>query len=242
MSLLSVAGCRASCSGAMYCGVPAWIASGIVGGDGQAEIGDADVAFAVEHHVGGFQVAMEHPALVRGGEAGAELARDIDGFVLRNAADPAKQRREILAVDVLHREESAAVRFAEVVQPADVLVRHLPRDPQLVVELRERARFVGRDGVGQEFQRDGLVERQVLGAIDFSHAAAAEQRHQAIAPGDNGSRSEAAPTPAFARCRESSLDAWPQSIGPMVAPSSGVASRSEPGDRNDPIRLGTSEF
>src|SRR5262249_9570435 len=38
---------------------------------------------------------------------------------------------------VLHREEAAAVRLAEVVEAADVLVRHLSRDAQLVVELRE---------------------------------------------------------------------------------------------------------
>ena len=110
----------------------------IVGGHGQPEIGDADVAFAVEHDVRGLQIAMEHLALMRGGEPGAELARDVDGFVLRKAADPAKQRREIFAVDVLHREEAAAVRLAEVVEPADVLVRDLSRDPKLVVKLRER--------------------------------------------------------------------------------------------------------
>mgnify|MGYP003693783551 CR=1 FL=1 len=81
----------------------------------------------VDHHVRRLQVAVEDAALVRGSQPGAELTREIDGLVLRDAANPAEQRREIFAVDVLHREEAAAVRFPEVVQPADVLVRHLPR-------------------------------------------------------------------------------------------------------------------
>jgi hypothetical protein len=50
---------------------------------------------AVEHHVGGFQVAMKNPLVRR--RVYAELARDVDRLVLRNAADP-KQRGEILAV------------------------------------------------------------------------------------------------------------------------------------------------
>ena len=52
--------------------------------------------------------------------------------------DASEQRRQILAVDVLHRQEAAAIRFAEVVQAADVLVRDLTRDAELVVELPRR--------------------------------------------------------------------------------------------------------
>jgi hypothetical protein len=37
-----------------------------------------------------------------------------------------------------------------------------------------------------------MVERQVFGAIDFTHPAAAEQRDQAIAAADNGPWSEPA--------------------------------------------------
>ena len=160
-----------------------------------AEVGDADVAVAVDHHVGRLQIAMEHAALVRRGDAGAELPRELDRLVLRNPSDAAQQRRQILAVDVFHREEAAAVGFAEVVEAADVLVRHLARRAQLVVELREVRRIAG-DPFGQELQRDRLIERQIVGAIDFAHAAAAEQRDQPIAAGDDRSRCEAAAPPA----------------------------------------------
>src|SRR5258707_1000615 len=83
-----------------------------------AEVGDADVAVAVDHDVRRLQVTMQHTALVRRGDAGAQLARELDRLVLRNPSDPAQQRAEILAVHVLHGEESAAVGFAQVVEPA----------------------------------------------------------------------------------------------------------------------------
>ena len=87
-------------------------------GGRDAEVGDADVAVAVDHHVGRLEIAVQHAALVRRGDAGAQLPRELDRLVLRNASDAAEQRRQILAVDVLHREEAAAVGDAEVVQPA----------------------------------------------------------------------------------------------------------------------------
>ena len=155
MSLLIDAGLPASCSGAMYCGVPAIVGAGVAAGGRDAEVGDADVAVAVDHHVGRLQIAVEHAALVRRGDAGAQLPRDLDRLVLRNASDAAEQRREILAVDVLHREEAAAVGVAEVVQAADVLVRHLARDAQLVVELRQPRVVCRRLRRGRNFSATG---------------------------------------------------------------------------------------
>ena len=69
---------------------------GVAGGDGQAEVGDADVAVPVDHHVGRLEVAVEHAALVRGGEPRAQLAREIERLVLGDASDPAEQRRRDL--------------------------------------------------------------------------------------------------------------------------------------------------
>jgi hypothetical protein len=108
---------------------------------------------------------MQDPALVRRGDAGAQLVRELDRFVLRNAPDAAEQRRQILAVHVFHREEAAAAGLAEVVQAADVLVRHWSRGAEFVVELRE-----------------------VVGAVDLAHAAAAEQRDEPVPTSDNSAR------------------------------------------------------
>ncbi len=153
-------------------------------GRGDAEVGDANVAVAVDHHVRRLEIAVKDAALVGRGDARAQLTRKLESLVLRNASDAAEQRAEILAVHVLHRQEAAAIGVAEVVQADDVLVGHLARHTQLVVKLREPAVVAGYPG-RQEFQRDRLVERQVVGAIHFSHAAASEQGDKAVAAGDN---------------------------------------------------------
>jgi hypothetical protein len=145
---------------------------------------------AVDHHVRRLQVAVEDAALVRGGNPRADLPRDFDRLVLGEAADAAEQRREILAVDVLHREERGAVGVADVVGPADVAMRDGARDAHFVVELRQASGMAG-EILGQQLQRDGLSELQVVGAVHLAHAALAERRDDAEAAGENGSGFEA---------------------------------------------------
>ena len=56
----------------------------------------------------GFRSRCSTPLVVRGGESGADLARELDGFIRRQAADAAEQGSEIFAVHVLHGEEVQA--------------------------------------------------------------------------------------------------------------------------------------
>ena len=126
---------------------------------GQAEVGDADAAVRVEHHVGRLEIAVQHAAVVRRGKAGADLPRDLGGPLFREAPDALQQPGQIFPVDELHRQEHAAVVLADVVDAADVGVRHLARDPHFVVELGEPLRVLG-DGRRQELQRDVLPERR----------------------------------------------------------------------------------
>jgi len=86
----------------------------------QAEVRDADPAVAVEHDVGGLQIAVDDAAVVRRGQPRARLPRHLEGAVLRKAADAAEQRREILAVHLLHRQERVAFEFADVGDAAHV--------------------------------------------------------------------------------------------------------------------------
>ena len=132
---------------------------------------------------------MENALLVRGGEPAAELARDVEGLVARQPADAPHQRGEVLAVDELHREEQVIVGLRHVVHAADRGVRDLARQPHLAVEPLETVR-VGADPAGQELQRHGLVEAQVVGAVDLAHAAAADQADDAVAAGQHHSRDE----------------------------------------------------
>ena len=69
----------------------------------QTEVGDAQLALPVEHDVARLQIAMHHAFVVRGGQAGAELAGDLQRLVLRQPPDAPQQRGQILAVHVFHR-------------------------------------------------------------------------------------------------------------------------------------------
>ena len=153
----------------------------------QTEVGDLRAAAAVDHDVGGLEIAMQHALVVRRRQARAELPRDLDGLVFRQPADAAQQRRQILAVHVLHREEvrrAVRRRSTDVEDAADVRMRDAQRQADFVEEPLEPIR-VALDVARQELQRDGLAELQVVGAVDLAHAAAAEQADHAIAAGED---------------------------------------------------------
>ena len=164
----------------------------------QAEVRQQHLAAAVQHDVGGLQIAMQHALLVGRGETGAEFARDLQGLVAGKPADAAQQRAEVLAIDVFHGEEIQPLHFAEIVHATDVGVRHLARDADLAAESLER-RLVVRDRLGQKLERHRLVERQVVGAVDLAHAALAEHGDDAVAPAEQFSGSEAALRPRTGR-------------------------------------------
>src|SRR6185295_13187261 len=77
---------------------------------------------------------MQDILLVRRGQAGAQLSRNLVSFVRRKPADTAQERRQLLALDVFHREKVTAVDFADVVNSADIVVRHLPGDANFAMK------------------------------------------------------------------------------------------------------------
>ena len=85
---------------------------------------------------------------------GADLPRDLERAVLRESADAAEQRGEVLAVHVLHRQERVAVDLVDVVDAADVRVRDLPRHPDFGVQLRQPRR-IAIDLRGRNFSATG---------------------------------------------------------------------------------------
>src|SRR5260370_5294108 len=70
-------------------------------------------------------------------------------------------------------------------------MRHLARDAHLVAETGESG-FAGVAGRGKEFESDRLIEDQIVGAVDFAHAAAAQEADNAIAAGEHGAGRKAA--------------------------------------------------
>ena len=76
------------------------------------------------------------------------------------------------------------MHLAHVVDAADVRVRNAARVAHLGQQPLARFR-VAFQGGGEELQRDRLVEPQVVGAVHLAHAAAAEQRDDAVAGGEH---------------------------------------------------------
>ena len=161
----------------------------IVGQAREPEVGDSDLPVLVDQDIGGLEVAMEDVLVVRGAEPGAELARDLEPALLRKASHAPEQRRQVLAADVLHREERPPVHLADVVDAANVRVRDPSRDPELFVEQREPMR-IRRELFGKELERDLLLQCEVLHAVDLAHAALADHADHAIATGEDVSRLE----------------------------------------------------
>ena len=80
--------------------------------------------------------------------------------------------------------------LADVVYAADVGMGDQARHADLSVEALQQA-LIARCLFGQELQSDGLPQREVGGAIDFAHPAAAQQTDDAVAPAEQRSRNEA---------------------------------------------------
>ena len=160
---------------------------------GHAEIGDAHPTAAIDHHVGRFQVAVQHALFVSRGEPGAQLLRQLDTFVRRQPADASQQRRQILAVDIFHRQELLSLDLADVVDTANVGVAHPSRQAHLVPQLGEGRRIVGQ-GLGKKLEGHRLAELQIVGANHLPHATAAEDGDHAVTATERRSRQEAAPS------------------------------------------------
>ena len=157
---------------------------GAIAGNRETEVGDARATATIDHHVRRFEIAMNDAFLMRGRNTCADVATNSQRFFRREPADAAKQRREIFAIDEFHRDEEIAVRFADVVQAADVRMRDLSSDAHLFVQ--KRGVFAMRD----KLQRDDLSELQIIRAINLAHSAASNQRHDAIAIADDRSGRE----------------------------------------------------
>jgi hypothetical protein len=82
-----------------------------------------------------------------------------------------------------------AAELGDVVPAADVGVRDLARGPDLGQKRRAPHRILGQ-GAGQELERYGLADLQVVCAVDLTHPALAERGHDSITARDEGPGSE----------------------------------------------------
>ena len=85
----------------------------------QSEIQHLGLATRGDHHVAGFDVAMNNSACMRCHERICDLNRDREG-ALKLQRPPAHQFTNVAALDVLHRDEVNAVDFVQIKNRADV--------------------------------------------------------------------------------------------------------------------------
>jgi hypothetical protein len=172
-------------------------AAATISGDGvspaasAAATGDPDPAVAVEHDVRRLEIAMDDAAIVRGGEPGADLARQFDRPILREATDATQQQREIFAIDVFHRQEGVPLVLADVEHAADVRMRDQARHPNFGVDLHQPRR-VAIDRLRQKLQGDGLAQFQIVRAVDLAHAPFSQASDDAVAAVEESAGREAA--------------------------------------------------
>ena len=91
-------------------------------GPGDPEVHDPGVPLAVDHDVLGLEVPVDDAQAVGFGQPFADLFGDGDRLADAQLADLGPGALEVLARDILHRDEVRAVGLPEVVHPADVLV------------------------------------------------------------------------------------------------------------------------
>src|SRR5262249_2209791 len=150
---------------------------------GESEIGHYDLTAAVEHDVGRLQITMKNTFRMSSSKPGAELTGHVGGFVLWQTANTPQKRREVFAIHVLHGEERMAVNLADVINPADVGMRHAPRNSHLIAKAFDQA-LIARGFFRQKFERDGLSKCEIVGPIDLTHASFAEQGDDAVTAGN----------------------------------------------------------
>ncbi|QKK06682.1 MAG: hypothetical protein HND58_10675 [Planctomycetota bacterium] len=124
-----------------------------------------------DHDVGGLEIAVDHPGLVRGLDPGCDLYRQLDRLI--NRQRPAVEAiRERLAIHELEDEVLCAVLFLDTVDPGHVWMVQARHGLGLALEACKP------DGVlGQVFRkglyRDVSIQTRITGEVHHTHPAPA---------------------------------------------------------------------
>src|SRR6185369_17121370 len=122
---------------------------------------------------------MQHTSIVSSVETGTNLTRELNRFIDGKTAYASQQRRELFTLDVFHRKEMASIRFADVVNSANVLMAHLSRDAHFTMKAGESS-AVAQEIVRKKLERDGLAQLEIVSAVHLTHTAFAEQADNSI--------------------------------------------------------------
>ena len=157
----------------------------LLGGLGDAEVRQLDLAFARAQQVAGLDVAVDHAVAVGVVQPLACLLDDRDRLVHLDPAVVAQDLRAGGPLDVLHHDEVLAggLILAGVEDLHDVGVDQARRGLCLALEARHERGVLG-EVLGEQLHRDLALQAQVEGEVNGGHPAEAEPALQAVAPGD----------------------------------------------------------
>ena len=123
---------------------------------------------------------MDEPPCVSGVEGLGHLCADGDRAGGLERAFLLQQALEIRALDVAHREVQLPVGFAGVMDGDDVGMLECGSEARFDEEALAKPAIL-RKAWREQLERDGSLERDVIGAVDDAHATAPEQLLDAVA-------------------------------------------------------------
>ncbi len=124
------------------------------------------------------------PAAWAASSASAIWPQQPDRALRRQRPLAGDQPAQVAALDQAHRDDQLAVLLAGVVDGDDAGVVEAGGEPRLAQEALAEALLVDQLA-GDHLQRHGTVERQLRRPVDDAHAAAGDQRVDAVA-GEHG--------------------------------------------------------
>src|SRR6185436_7854348 len=138
----------------------------------------------LEDHVLRLEIAMNDAEVVRFAESGEDLAEDVDDASERERSLFVSNAREILPAQELHHEvRLAVVGPAEVEHGDRVRVIELARRACLRHEAERRV-LVRKEVRVDDLDRHRAAERALLGPIDASHPADADEVEDVVPAGE----------------------------------------------------------
>ena len=147
---------------------------------GQAEVEDLHATVVGHEQVGGLEIAV-HDALRMGG---GQPSRDLHAVVHR-LADTARRPAQDLAhggaFQQLRNQVGGAVMGPHVEENQEVRMAERSCRPRLLLEAAQ-AIGVGREGAGQDLQRDLAADTKVFCAVDLAHASSAQGAEDFVGP------------------------------------------------------------
>ena len=124
---------------------------------------------------------MHHALGVRRLERLAHLRDDRRGLLRREPPFLPQQAAQVLAFDKVHADELDPLRFSQIENADHVLVRHLARQDQLLLEAPQHLLLIGQLRT-DHLERHDAIQLAVARLVDRSHAALAQQLEDFVAP------------------------------------------------------------